>query len=447
MRPRAANRYVVETVSVQAARGPQEFFNVCDARQPKSRPAWPSKLFLVPCLGIALAACGHPSAPPPKVEPYPVVNAVPTSYPSEAGTFTVTEVVSGLQHPWGLAFLPDGDMLVTERPGRLRRIGTDGAVSAPIPGVPRVYADGQAGLLDVALSPGFASDNLVYLAFAEPNLRGNLCGTAVARGRLDGGQLRDVAVIYRQEPKLSAGTHVGARLVFDDEGVLFVTHGDNRTAPEAAQQLDKLLGKLVRIHPDGSIPKDNPFAGRKDARPEIWSYGHRNMQGAALHPQTRRIWTTEHGPMGGDELNIPQAGRNYGWPVITDGIDYNGQAVPGSVGTSAPGMEPPHHAWAKSPGLSGMLFYSGNGLPAWRGNLFLGALATHELIRLELDGDRIIHEERLLQDRGERIRDVREGPDGAIWLLVDAEDGKLLKLTPAVAPSKARPETAAANPG
>ena len=378
-----------------------------------------------------LAGCERHVAEPPAAEPRAVTDAQPQAHVSESTPFSVTEVVTGLQHPWSLAFLPDGDMLVTERPGRLRRIGRDGSVSSPISGVPEVYAESQGGLLDVVLSPEFTSDGLVYLAFAEPNLRGNLCGTAVARVRLEGNTLRDVEVIYRQEPKLSAGTHVGARLVFNDAGDLFVTQGDNRTAPEAAQDLGKLQGKLVRIHADGSVPEDNPFATRKDARPETWSYGHRNMQGAALHPQTRRIWTTEHGPMGGDELNIPQAGRNYGWPVVTHGLDYSGQPVPGSTGNAAPGMQPPHHVWAKSPGLSGMLFYSGKALPAWRGNLFLGALATSELIRLELDGDRIVHEERLLRERGERIRDVREGPDGAIWLLVDAEEGKLLRLSAA----------------
>lgn len=383
----------------------------------------------------ALAACQRHDAPPPQREPHAVAGAVPTRYASEEAEFTVTEVVAGLEHPWSLAFLPDGDMLVTERPGRLRRIGRDGRVSAPIAGVPAVYVEGQAGLLDVALSPGFATDGLVYLAFAEPNLRGNLCGTAVARGRLQDDRLLDVEVIYRQEPKLSAGTHVGARLVFDDSGHLFVTQGENRVAAEAAQQLDKLQGKLVRIQPDGAVPKDNPFVDRKDARPEIWSYGHRNMQGAALHPVTRRLWTSEHGPMGGDELNIPEPGRNYGWPVITDGVDYSGQPVPGSVGRTAPGMEAPHHAWPKSPGLSGMLFYDGKAFPAWRGDLFLGALATSELIRLRLDGDRVVHEERLLGDRGQRIRDVREGPDGAIWLLVDADDGKLLRLDPVPAPA------------
>lgn len=390
---------------------------------------------------LALAACQRNAPPPaPTVEPRWVADATPRAYASEKAAFSVTELVTGLEHPWGLAILDNGDLLVTERPGRLRRIGRDGSVSAPISGVPRPYVDGQAGLLDVALSPRFGEDRLVYLAYAEPNLRGNLCGTAVARGRLAGDRLEDVEVIYRQEPKLSAGTHVGARLAFDDAGNLFVTQGDNRVAAEAAQQLDKLQGKLVRIRPDGTVPPDNPFTGRDGARPETWSYGHRNMQGAAVHPVSRRLWTSEHGPMGGDEINIPLPGRNYGWPVVTHGLDYNGKPVPGSVGKSAPGMEAPHHVWEKSPGLSGMLFYGGAAFPEWRGNLFLGALATSELIRLELDGDRIVHEERLLTDRGQRIRDVREGPDGAIYLLVDAADGKILRLSPATQGSAAGQE-------
>ncbi len=374
----------------------------------------------------SLAACQR-HAPPPPSAAQPAAGNSSTEYPSERGRVRVTELVTGLAHPWGLAFLPDGSMLVTERPGFLRRIGVDGSVSAPLAGVPRPYVDGQAGLLDVVVSPDFTRDGLVYLAFAEPSLRGNLSGTAVARGVLTGGALTQVEVIYRQEPKLSAGSHVGARLVFDRSGHLFVTQGDNRQAP-LAQELDKLQGKLVRIFPDGKVPPDNPFVGRNDARAEIWSYGHRNMQGAALHPDTGALWTTEHGPMGGDELNLPQAGRNYGWPLITHGIDYSGQPVPGSTGKAAPGMEQPHHAWVPSPGLSGMAFHTDARTPAWRGNLFLGALVASSLIRLELDGDRIVHEERLLGTRGERIRDVRLGPDGALYLLTDALSGKLLRI-------------------
>jgi glucose/arabinose dehydrogenase len=383
----------------------------------------------------ALSACDRSPPPAPAKPPQAVADAVPQPSTSEKTAFEVVEVVTGLEHPWALAFLPDGAMLVTERPGRLRRIGSDGEVSAPIAGLPDIFVDGQAGLLDVVLSPTFAQDRLVYVSFAEPNLRGNKAGTAVARGRLEddgarGYALRDVEVIYRQEPKLSSGTHVGSRLVFDDAGFLFVTQGENRVA-EAAQDLDKLQGKLVRIRPDGRVPDDNPFVDREGARPEIWSYGHRNMQGAALHPVTRRLWTSEHGPMGGDELNIPEPGRNYGWPIVTHGIDYSGSPVKGSVGKAAEGMTPPHHVWEVSPAISGMLFYSGKAFPAWRGNLFVGALAKSALIRLELDGDRIVHEERLLTDRHQRIRDVREGPDGAIYVLVDDPNGKVLRLQPA----------------
>ena len=394
-------------------------------------PARRSALQSLAC-ALLLVGCGRPAQPEPPSQPPVASTAAPVRVQAQAGAFELREVVHGLEHPWGLAFLPDGAMLVTERPGRLRRIGTDGSVSAPISGLPDIFVDGQAGLLDVVLSPTFAEDGLVYVAFAEPSLRGNKCGTAVARGRLDGDALRDVETIYRQEPKLSSGTHLGARLVFDDAGDLFVAQGENRVA-EAAQDLGKLQGKLVRIHADGGIPDDNPFVGQEGARPEIWSLGHRNMQGAALHPQSRRLWTSEHGPMGGDELNIPEPGRNYGWPLATHGRDYSGLAVPGSIGRSAPGTEPPHHVWEVSPALSGMVFHSGRGVPAWSGDLFLGALAKTALIRLELEGDRVVGEERLLDDLDLRIRDVREGPDGALWLLVDEKDGKLMRLAPVAA--------------
>lgn len=381
-------------------------------------------------LALVLAGCSGQPAPPAGGRPR-AVDGAPTAYTSERLRYSVTERVAGLVHPWSLAFLPDGSMLVTERPGRLRRIDADGSVSAPIEGLPAIFVDGQAGLFDVAISPDFAADRRVYVAYTEANWRGNVAGAAVARGRLEGNRLRDVEVIFRQLPKRSAGTNLGTRLVFDGQGHLFIGLGDGRVGAAEAQRLDSLQGKLVRIHPDGSIPPDNPFVGKAGARPEIWSYGHRNIQGAAIEPGTRRLWTSEHGPMGGDELNIPQAGRNYGWPAITHGLGYDGQPVPGSVGTSAPGMEQPAHYWKKSPALSGMAFYTGDALAPWKGNLFLGALAGTSLIRLELDGDRVVHEERLLADRGERIRDVRQGPDGALYLLVDADDGKLLRLAPA----------------
>ena len=374
-----------------------------------------------------LAACGVAKSPAPRAQPVVAESGQMQEYPGAGGTLVVEELAHGFEFPWALAFLPDGRMLVTEKPGRLLLLGADAKPEAELSGLPTIFVDGQAGLLDVALSPTFASDALVYFSFAEPNTRGNLAGTAVARGRLDGHALRDVTVIYRQEPKLSSGTHVGSRLVFDGNGHLFVAQGENNKRP-TAQELDKLQGKLVRLNLDGSVPKDNPFIGRDGVRPEIWSYGHRNMQGAALHPVTRKLWTSEHGPKGGDEINIPEAGKNYGWPIITFGINYSGAAIPEAEGTAKDGMEQPHHYWPVSPALSGMAFYTSDRIPAWKGSLFLGALAGTSIIRLSLDGDRITGEERLLASRGERIRDVRVGPDGRVYALTDAADGKLLRI-------------------
>jgi glucose/arabinose dehydrogenase len=387
---------------------------------------------LLIALVLMLAGCGGEgggNTAAPTAEPVWHADAPAQPQTGRHGGFVVRELVTGLVHPWGLAFLPDGGLLVTERPGRLRRIGADGTVSAPLAGVPAVFTQGQSGLLDVALSPQFAQDGLVYLAYGEANWRGNKAGTAVARGRLGADGLDDVEVVFRQEPKLSSGTHIGARLLFDRDGFLFVTAGDSRSAA-SAQLLDHLQGKLVRIAADGSVPADNPFLGRDGARPEIWSYGHRNAQGLALHPDSGQVWLHEHGPRGGDEINLPQAGRNYGWPVITHGIDYSGEPVPGSTGTQAAGMEQPLHFWPVSPGVSGMAFYSGAAFPQWQGDLFIGALATRELIRLELDGERVVGDERLLADRGERIRDVRQGPDGLLYLLTDDANGKLLQVAP-----------------
>lgn len=348
-------------------------------------------------------------------------------FKTEKGQIRVATVATGLEHPWGLAFLPDGRMLVTERPGRLRIVGADGTLSAPVKGVPRVYETGQGGLLDVALDPRFADSRLVYLAYSEPD--GNVAGTAVARGKFTEDRLEEVEVIFRQQPKVSGPNHWGARMVFAPDGTLFVTLGE-RYQRDRSQNLDEHLGKLVRIDPDGSVPKDNPFVGRDGVRPEIFSLGHRNMQGAALHPRTQRLWIVDHGARGGDEINIPEPGKNYGWPIITFGRDYSGQKI--GEGTSKPGLELPIYYWDPSIAPSGMAFYTGDRFPAWQGDLFVGALAGQLLARLELDGTRVVHEERLLKELGERIRDVRQGPDGLLYLLTDDEsDGRVLRIEPA----------------
>ncbi len=342
------------------------------------------------------------------------------------GRVEVSTVAEGLEHPWGLAFLPDRRMLVTERPGRLRIVDPDGRLSEPLAGVPEVYARGQGGLLDVTLAPDFTESRLVYLSYAEPGRGG--AGTAVARGRLEGDRLVDVTTIFRQQPKVGGTAHFGSRLVFARDGRLFVTLGE-RFQPERAQRLSEHLGKLVRIEPDGSVPPDNPFVGREGVRPEIWSYGHRNVQGAALHPETGALWIHEHGAMGGDEINIPQPGRNYGWPVIAYGVHYSGEKI--GIGTHKEGMEQPIYYWDPSIAPSGMVFYTGDRFPAWRGDLFVGSLKFGQLVRLELDGDRVVGEERMLEGLGERVRDVEQGPDGLLYLLTDEPEGRLLRLAPA----------------
>lgn len=349
--------------------------------------------------------------------------------PSEEGQLTVSTLADGLRYPWALAFLPGGkDMLVTERSGNLRVISAEGKVGPPINGVPKVWSEGQGGLLDVVLSPEFATDRTVYLSYAEQGSDGK-AGTAVGRGQLteDRARLENFNVIFRQQPKLSVGNHFGSRLVFDRDGFLFVALGENNQRP-SAQDLDKLQGKVVRILPDGEIPKDNPFVGKQGVRPEIWSFGHRNQQGAALNPWTGKLWTHEHGPRGGDEINIPQPGKNYGWPIATHGINYSLLPIPEAKGKHVDGMVDPHHVWEKSPGISGMAFYDSPTFKAWDHNLFIGALASQSLIRLQLDGDKVVHEERLLGELKARIRDVRVGPDGYLYVLTDAKDGALLKV-------------------
>lgn len=351
------------------------------------------------------------------------------TFKSELGPVTATPVVQGLDHPWALAFLPDKKgMLVTERPGHLRWVNPEGKLSAPLAGVPKVWAKGQGGLLDVVLSPDFANDRLVYLSFAEEGQDGN-AGTAVGRGRLsdDMSSLSDFKVIFRQEPKLSTGNHFGSRLVFDRDGYLFIALGENNQR-STSQDLDKLQGKVVRIYPDGRIPEDNPFVGQKGARPEIWSYGHRNQQGAALNPWTGTLWTHEHGPKGGDEINLIERGQNYGWPLATHGIDYSSKPIPEAKGKVVEGTVAPYHVWEKSPGISGMTFYDGERFKPWQHNLFIGALADKDVIRLQLDGDKVVHEERLLGGLKARIRDVRQGPDGYVYVLTDEDKGAVYRV-------------------
>jgi glucose/arabinose dehydrogenase len=360
----------------------------------------------------------------------PVFAAPTQNFKSEQGTLEVTTITKGLEHPWALAFLPDRQgMLVTERPGNLRVISADGKLSAPLSGVPQVWAKGQGGLLDVALSPDFKQDRTVYLSYAEGGGEGDKAGTAVGRGRLsdDLTAIKDFKVIFRQEPKLSVGNHFGSRLVFDRDGYLFITLGENNDRP-TAQDLDKLQGKIVRIYPDGKVPDDNPFVGQAGVRPEIWSYGQRNPQGAALNPWTGTLWENEHGPQGGDEINIIERGKNYGWPLATHGINYSGQPIPEAKGKTAEGTVAPHHVWEKSPGLSGMAFYDADRFKAWQHNVFIGALVSQELIRLQFDGDKVVHEERLLSELNRRIRDVRQGPDGYLYVLTDEDDGALYKI-------------------
>ena len=342
--------------------------------------------------------------------------------------FRVVKLVERLEHPWGLAFLPDGRMLVTERPGRLRVIGRDGKLDAqPVSGLPRVAAHGQGGLMDVAIHPRFADNNLVYLSYAARGDGGY--STEVARGRLSGAELQDVQVIFRQLPKSGGGQHFGSRLVFDREGFLYITLGD-RGERDRAQKPDDHAGSVIRLHDAGRVPKDNPFVGKPGWKPEKYTLGNRNIQGAALHPQTGQLWAHEHGPQGGDEVNVIRAGVNYGWPVITYGVNY-GFGTRIGEGTHKPGMAQPLHYWVPSIAPSGMAFYTGDRFPRWRGDLFVGALRDQMLVRLRLDGGKVVKEERMLKDAIGRIRDVRSGPDGLLYLLTDEARGMLVRLEPA----------------
>ncbi|HZX79933.1 MAG TPA: PQQ-dependent sugar dehydrogenase [Lysobacter sp.] len=371
---------------------------------------------------LALAGCRAPeatSAPPA------------TAGSTPAGTaLRVTRIAGGLEHPWAVLPLPDGRLLVTERPGRLRYVERDGRLSAPLAGVPAVWAQGQGGLLDVVAAPDFATSRRIWLSYAEAGPDGT-AGTAVGHATLGADRLEGFTRVYQQQPKLAGPNHFGSRIAFDREGHVFISQGERNDRP-TAQKLDMLQGKLVRLNLDGSVPRDNPFVGRSGARPEIWSYGHRNVQSLAVDPRTGRVWEAEHGPRGGDEINLPQPGKNYGWPIASHGLDYAlPRAYPETQGTEVAGTEAPHHVWKKSPGLSGMAFYTSRPQSKWNDSLFLGALADRNLIRLTLDGDRIVSEERLLEDRGARIRDVRVAADGAVYVLTDDdENGELLRLDP-----------------
>jgi len=347
---------------------------------------------------------------------------------SEKHAFRVVTLVRGLQNPWSMAFLPDGRMLVTEREGRIRIVSKDFKLDPkPVEGLPEIVASGQGGLFDVVLHPQFDKNGWIYWAYNAPGPGG--WGTAMARGKLDGYRMSEVQVLFSMEPKTRAGHHFGGRIVFDPKGFVYLTLGDRGDMPRA-QKLDDHAGSVIRLHDDGRVPKDNPYVGRAGAKPEKFTLGNRNMQGAALHPQTGELWTHEHGPQGGDEVNVMRVGRNYGWPVISFGVNY-GIGTKIGEGNSKPGMEQPLHVWVPSIAPSGMAFYIGDKFPNWKGNLLVGALRDEMLVRLELNGEKVVREERLLKGQIGRIRDVRVGPDGFVYLLTDERDGVITRLEPA----------------
>lgn len=359
------------------------------------------------------------------------VPAVAQTVQSEKHAFRVVTLTKGLDHPWSIAFLPDGRMLVTERAGKLRIINKDFRLDPkPVEGLPEIAAHGQGGLLDVVLHPQYADNGWIYMAYSAPDkdAKAGGWGTALARAKLNGHRLTDLQVLFSMEPKTRAGQHFGGRVVFDGKGHVYLTLGD-RGDKERAQKLDDHAGSVIRLHDDGRIPADNPFVKNKNAKPEKFTIGNRNMQGAALHPQTGELWTQEHGPQGGDEVNVMRPGRNYGWPVITYGVNY-GFGTKIGEGNAKPGMEQPLHYWVPSIAPSGMAFYTGDQFPNWKNNILIGALKDEMLVRLELDGEKIVREERLIKGMIGRIRDVRVGPDGYVYLLTDERDGVLARLEP-----------------
>lgn len=350
---------------------------------------------------------------------------------TERHNVTITSITNKLEKPWGMAFLPSGELLITEKAGTLRRVTLDGQISAPVKGVPAVVDRSQGGLLDVAVDPNFSANSFIYLSYSEADPAGGEGNsTAVLRARLTDQGLVNGRVIFRGAPKYKSGAHFGSRLVFAPDGHLFVTLGDRYSAMKDAQTLDNHHGKVVRIKSDGSVPQDNPFVGQKGALPEIWSYGHRNVQGAAIHPSSGQLWTVEHGPKGGDEINIPAAGKNYGWPVATYGVDYDNSII--SDKTHVDGTEQPHYYWVPSIATSNMIFYTGDQFPAWQGDLLVAALRGSQVARLDLDGDRVMHEETLFEQAiDQRIRDIEQGPDGYIYLITDDRNGQLIQIKPA----------------
>ena len=382
---------------------------------------------LVPCIALGFAVFAEHSV---------AQTANPSSRPTLSnatiGKAHATLVAEGLESPWAMAWLPPiaGSaalrVLVTERAGRMRIVTMDGKVGEPLKGVPKVHAVNQGGLLDVVLSPQFASNRTIFFSYAEPSSEG--ARTVVARAELGDDGLQNLKVIFGQKDRVAGGHHFGSRIAIANDGTLFVTTGERYSEKAKAQSLESHLGKVIHITANGEMPTDNPYVKTSNGLKEIWSYGHRNMQGAAINPTTGALWTHEHGPQGGDELNIPRAGKNYGWPVIGYGIDYSGAKLHDSA--TKEGMEPPIHYWVPSIAPSGMAFYTSGQFPAWKNSLFVGALAGQHLARLTLHGDRVVAEEKLLTDLGQRIRDVRQGPDGFIYVLTDERNGKLFRIAP-----------------
>jgi glucose/arabinose dehydrogenase len=357
----------------------------------------------------------------------PMAYAKPVEVKTEAGNIQVKVIAEGLENVWGMAFLPDGSMLVNERAGRMRIITADGKLGQPLTGLPEIFAKGQGGLLDVVTALDFATSKKIYFSYSEPGKGGN--STAVSSATLNGNALENVTRVFSQQPKIDSTAHFGSRLVWAPDGTLFITLGDRYSEKDKAQTLDNHQGKVVRINADGSVPQDNPFVKTPGALPEIWSYGHRNMQGAAINPLTKELWTGEHGPQGGDELNIDRAAKNYGWPVITYGENYGGGKI--GEGTHKEGMEQPIYKWVPSIATAGFIFYTGDKFPQWKNNILLTSLREQTLVRLVLDGDKIVKEERLLKDSvGQRLRSIVQGPDGLIYLASDEGKGKILQVSP-----------------